>query len=203
MKIELDRKTVRLGLYTERAAIAIGSIIDSVYLWKVVGELVERVPSYRKIIHSQLIGTGNTAVKFLFKWPHCFNEMRCGPFVYRDIDGEVCLELDDTVFDDVFTSSSIGPKVIEDFLLESFKQFAALEENRHISEDAVEICRAFAEDSPLDPKIQGKKLDQIETTAVEVLLDEINRIKITEEGAAATASWQAQQLHNELEKILR
>lgn len=41
MKIELDRKTVRLGLYTERAAIAIGSIIDSVYLWKVVGELVE------------------------------------------------------------------------------------------------------------------------------------------------------------------
>ena len=206
MKIEVDRRTVRLGLYTERAAEAISSIIDSVYLWRVVGSLVERVPSYRKIIHSQLIGTDKTAVKFLFKWPYCYSEMRCGPFVYRDTDGEVCLELDDTVFDDVFTSSEIGPKVIEDFLLESFKQFAEEEESRpHISADAVEICRAFTEDATLDPKIKGKKLDQIETTAVEVLLEEINRISRTEEEHLAdedriAAVWQ---LHNELEKILR
>ena len=198
MKLKIDGTTIRFGLYSSQAAEAVKQIIDSVYMWKLNGMLEIKSYAYRKLL-AACSWLEDGVCRFLFKWPHCYGWFRYGPFVYRDMDGEVCLDADRSMFD---LPDEAWEPLVALFMHEVFMMFFKEHIERTYCKEAIEICQAFIEDMPVSTELAGHKLDQIEMTAVEVLIDEINRLKgdaDAEDADKMAASWQ---MSNELEKIL-
>ena len=168
MELHVVGDIVKFGLFTQKALdvldkILLGGFRESGKTSKVLEKLEFRSEAERTAFILL------TSYDFPFMTPPLSLIFLKGRSVaFRDYDGEVCLRLDGGLV------SKAAPSLLEETVLDVLRNY--LEEHPGQKTVETELCRAYTEGKLLPAELVGERLDQIVSSAVELVLKEMNKL---------------------------